>query len=333
MRTVLIFLVFAIGLIPAPAEADDLSKLQAQFHRPGSVPYPAFNPPSEAKVRLGKVLFFDPRLSGSNSFACATCHNPDLGWEDGQQRSVGETGEPLARHTPTILNLAWGRRFGWDGRIPTLEGFVLGPIANAKEMNQDLGALMAELTAVAGYRLLFAEAFPAQAPSIDHVSLAIAAFERTVVSAPAPFDAWIEGNREAIPAAAKAGFRLFTGKAGCAQCHAGWNFTDGKFHDIGLASPDTGRGGLDGEDRKWRHAFKTPSLRQIGDRAPFMHDGSMADLGSVIDHYDGKFRHRPTLAKEIKRLSLSAHEKFNLRAFLDTLTAEGEPVSAAPIPD
>jgi len=330
MRTIVLFL--AAWLLIDPACADD-DVLKSKFKRPSLVPHPGYNPATPAKVRLGKILFFDPRLSGTDTMACASCHNPDLGWEDGQARSVGEAGVELERHSPTLLNLAWGRRFGWDGRIPTLEGFVLGPISNAREMNQDPDSLAVELAAIPGYRRLFAEAFPGTAFSIDQVSLAIAAFERTIVSRPSPFDRWVAGDAAAISEAAKAGFRLFNGKAGCVQCHKGWNFTDDGFHDIGLASPDPGRGGVAGEAAKWRHAFKTPTLRDIARRAPYMHDGSLEDLAAVIDHYDGKFQRRAGLAKEIKSLSLSAEQKLNLKTFLHTLTSGGKPVSVPDIPE
>jgi len=319
--------------VPCGTHADTVQKLKDLYRRPATIPHPGYNPPSPAKARLGKALFFDPRLSGSDAFACATCHNPEMGWEDGLPRSFGETGKQLARHTPTLLNLAWSLRFGWDGRIPTLEGFVLGPISNPHEMNQNLDTLISELTALSGYRELFAKAFPGQKPAVDHVSLAIAAFERTIVAPPSAFDAWIDGDENAISAAAKAGFRLFNEKAGCGQCHKGWNFTDNAFHDIGIADPDFGRGGLADAAAETRHAFKTPTLRQIDHRAPFMHDGSLDSLDAVITHYAEKFQRRPTLAKEINPLSLDAHEKFNLLAFLGTLTAQAKPVSAPPLPD
>ena len=315
-----------------PAEAADLSELKEQFRRPGPAPHPGYNPYSAAKVRLGKVLFFDPRLSGTDTISCAHCHNPEMGWEDGLPRSSGEAGDELPRHTPTILNLAWGKRFGWDGRIPTLEGFVLGPIASPREMNQDFDELIRELAAVAGYRTLFEAAFPGEPLSIDHLSLAIAAFERTVTDGGGPFDRWIAGEEAAIDAAAKAGFRLFTGKAGCVRCHKAWNFTDQGFHDIGLDSPDRGRGGIEGEDPNWRHAFKTPTLRDIGRRAPYMHDGSLEALEAVIEHYDGKFKRRATLAREIKPLSLSDQEKLNLLSFLSILTGDQKPLSLPAIP-
>ncbi|MDD9877139.1 MAG: hypothetical protein OXR84_06830 [Magnetovibrio sp.] len=330
-------LAFSLGVLvavagaPAPTAAEPTVTREA-FRRPDAAPHPGYNPYSPAKARLGKVLFFDPRLSGSNTISCAHCHNPELGWEDGLARSFGEAGEALARHTPTLLNLAWGRRFGWDGRIATLEGFVLGPIANAHEMNQDLDALVGELRAVAGYRPLFDAAFPGEPPSIDQISLALAAFERTVTDGGGPFDRWVGGDETAIGAAEKAGFRLLVGKAGCVQCHKGWNFSDGEFHDIGVAGADPGRGGLDGADPKLRHAFKTPTLRDISKRAPYMHDGSLDSLEAVVDHYDKKFVRRPTLAAEIRPLSLSAQEKLNLIAFLRILTADEKSLSLPLIP-
>jgi len=324
------------GLILTPfgarASPDNTAEVKAQFQRPGPAPHPRFNPFTTAKAKLGKVLFFDPRLSGANAISCADCHNPRLGWEDGLARSFGAAGRPLDRHTPTILNLAWAKQFGWDGRIPTLEGFVLGPIANAKEMDQDLDNLVTELRAVPGYASLFAAAFPGTEINIDHVSLAIATFERTVVSDTAPFDRWIAGDETAIGTSAKKGFGLFIGKAGCAQCHKGWAFTDNAFHDIGLPSLDMGRGGLEDAPQDSKHAFKTPTLRNIVSRAPYMHDGSLDTLETVIDHYADKFKRRRTLAKEIKPLSLSGEDKLNLVAFLHILTEDKKRVLLPEIP-
>jgi cytochrome c peroxidase len=300
----------------------DLSALKTQYQRPAENLTPAARAVNAAELELGKALFYDPRLSSSNSLSCASCHNPALGWEDGRARGVGEAGSPLARHTPTLWNLAWEETFFWDGRAASLEEQARGPIESPLEMNQSMEALEAELAAVAGYRELFAAAFP-ERPEIDaaHISAALASFQRTLVSPRTPFDRWIEGDGAAIGAAAKRGFMLFNGKARCAECHSGWAFTDRAFHDIGLPDADLGRGPVIGL-AEINHGFKTPTLRDLGRRAPYMHDGSLATLEDVIEHYDSGFTERPTLAEEMQPLELSAQEKADLIAFLRTLDSQ-----------
>lgn len=315
-----------------------MARLKALYRRPDAIPFPADNPYSEAKARLGRALFFDPRLSGGNSFACATCHNPELGWEDGLPRGIGETGTVLPRHTPTILNLAWGERFFWDGRSPSLEHQALEPPKAVTEMNQPLDPLIAELAGDPVYVEMFAAAFPDR-PQITaaRIAEAIATFERLLVSPPAPFDRWIAGEEDAIGPAAKRGFVLFNGKANCAACHQGWAFTDHAFHDIGLPDDDRGRGAVLGMP-ELDHAFKTPSLRDIARRAPYMHDGSLPSLRAVLDHYVGGIVARPTLSDDLKPVALSEQEIGDLLAFLGSLTSaasadpfgEGRAPAAAP---
>ena len=317
-------------------EAGEAARLKALYRRPAAMPFAADGPREVARAGLGRALFFDPRLSGGNGFACATCHDPDSGWTDRLPRAVGETGATLPRRTPTLLNLAWGERFFWDGRAASLEAQALEPVQAPDEMNQPVAALVAELAADPDYSARFAAAFPDRpAVSGETIARAIAAFERRLVSGTAPFDRWVAGDAGAIGEDAKRGFLLFNGKAGCAACHSGWAFTDHAFHDIGLPGSDPGRGkvlGLPALD----HAFKTPTLRDVAIRAPYMHDGSLPTLGAVLDHYATGIVARPTLSDDLRPVALTEAERHDLLAFLETLTGEqpaGSPVGeAAPPP-
>ena len=202
----------------APA---NLAAMQVQYRRPETIPFKPDNPYTPEAALLGRTLFFDARLSGSGSLACASCHNPSFGWEDGQALGRGEGLRELGRHTPSILNGAWGNLFFWDGRAPSLEAQASGPMGSPAEMNQDLTQLPNKLKAIAGYGPLFERAYPREGVSLETITKAIAVFERTVASGPAPFDAWLDGNESAIPDSAKRGFVLFNTTAGCSRCHSG----------------------------------------------------------------------------------------------------------------
>lgn len=300
------------------------------FRRPETVPFPAANPYSPAKAALGERLFFDPLLSRDNDRSCASCHVPEFGFEDGRALGLAIGGGDLPRAVPTVLNSAWGEHFFWDGRASSLEEQALGPITAELEMAQDLDALVEELRADADYPGLFAEAFPDQ-PDItaETVAQALATYQRTVVSGVSPFDRWVDGMEDAIGEDAKRGFAVFTGAGKCSVCHSGWDFTDVSFHDIGLPGADRGRGetlkepGLD-------HSFKTPTLRDLTARGPFMHDGSLPTLEAVVEHYAGGFVRRPTLSPDLEDISLSAQDKADLVAFLKTLDADLPPPGFVP---
>lgn len=310
-----------------------LQEMMAQTVRPTSIPFPEENPYSAAKAELGKKLFFDPRLSGSNLISCASCHNPSFGWEDGQPTGSGHGMNRLGRHTPTILNLAWGEIFMWDGRMPSLEEQALGPIQAGVEMAQPLDELVAELQGIEGYRELFEAAFPEQEISGETIGMAIATYERTIVSNRAPFDHWIDGDEGAISESAKRGFVIYNTKANCVACHSGWNMTDDSFHDIGLASEDVGRAAEMNDMPEFKHAFKTPGLRNIVERAPYMHDGSLSTLSEVVDHYAEGFIQRPSLSDDMKPFTLSAEEKQDLIAFLESLSSQDDPVEIPILPN
>jgi cytochrome c peroxidase len=309
-----------------------LEDIKAQYRRPRTIPFPADNPYTPEKAMLGKRLYFDTRLSAANLLSCATCHSPGYGWGDGQPTGVGHGMNKLGRRSPTIVNAAFGQIFMWDGRAESLEEQALGPIQADVEMNLPLDQLMARLKSIAEYGPLFQAAFPNQPISPGILARAIATYERTVVSGRAPFDAWIEGDEKAIGDDAKRGFALFNGKANCATCHAGWNFTDDSFHDIGLPDADIGRGKILPAVIKMQHAFKTPGLREVTRRGPFMHDGSIASLDAVMDHYNKAGVSRPSRSDMMKPLGLSKQEQADLVAFMKTLTSDIDPTTVPVLP-
>jgi cytochrome c peroxidase len=319
----------ALGTQPGSAE---LNALLSDYHRPAKLPVPRNNPMTPDKVALGQMLFFDPRLSGSGAISCASCHNPGLGWTDAMPKGLGHMGGRLRRHTPTILNVAYGEPYFWDGRAATLEEQAKGPLTSAAEMNMPAEVAVDRILSIPGYVSAFAQVFPGQPVSVDTIASAIAAYERTVVSTAAPFDKWVSGDEQAISASAKRGFVLFNGKANCATCHVGWRMTDDGFHDIGIADNDRGRAEVAPGIIQLEHAFKTPTLRNVSQRAPYMHDGSLATLSAVLDHYDHGFVKRPSLATQMRPLGLTADEKADLLAFLDTLTSIDSPTVLPPLP-
>jgi cytochrome c peroxidase len=316
-------------VLATAAQAQVTPELKASYRRPTTIPFPKDNPYSEIKADLGKSLFFDPRLSGAGNISCATCHNPALGWSDGLPLGIGV--EKLGRRSPSILDLAWGAPLMWDGRFATLEEQALGPMQAPDEMNQKLPALVAKLRAISGYERSFDLAFPDEGMSVKTIAQAIATYERTIVSETAPFDRWIEGDETAISDVAKRGFVLFNGKARCSACHSGWRLTDDSFHDIGLKSEDIGRGKIKNLPLM-QHAFKTPGLRNIAQRGPYMHDGSITTLVGVMREYDDGFIDRPSLSSEIKRLNLTATEINEVVAFMLTLTSRDKPVTIPMLP-
>ena len=318
--------------VPMSSEAGhDRATWRAQYRRPAEISFPESNPYSKAKSQLGRMLFFDPILSGSKVRSCATCHNPALSWADGQPRAIGE--KPLSLRSPTLLNVAWTPKLGWDGHFRDLEAVAFGPITAAGNMNLPEKVLIERLSEIRGYTEAFAAAFGKPDISRRNVELALATFERSIVAGEAPFDRWIKGDEAAISEAAKRGFDLFNSKARCSSCHSGWTFTDSSFHDIGTAKDgDLGRGRLFPNSVKLRYAFKTPTLRDAARRAPYMHDGSVATLAAVIELYDRGGIERPSRSEQIAPLGLSKDEKADLIAFLQTLNGAPDYISLPPLP-
>jgi cytochrome c peroxidase len=190
MKYIALIMSLVVGLV---AEAEITKEMKAQYQRPDTIPFPADNPYQAEKAALGKMLFFDPRLSINQNISCATCHNPSFGWEQALPLAVGAQNTALGRHNPTILNLAWGDKFFWDGRAATLEEQALGPIQSDVEMNMPLDVLIERVSGIEGYRPYFNSIF-SEGITAETIAKAIATFERAVVSGPSPFDRWIEGD-------------------------------------------------------------------------------------------------------------------------------------------
>ncbi len=300
---------------------------------PPEVAAPQNNPTTAAKVHLGKQLFFDPRLSGDNTMSCATCHMPDKAYGDGLALSPGANKVPLERNTQTCLNVGFFPSLFWDGRAASLEEQALGPIESPAEMNQPLDQLEVELQAVPGYVRAFGDVF-GTAPNRDGIAQALAAFQRTLVTGPSPFDKFLNGDEHALSDEAQRGLELFRGEAGCIECHHGPLLSDGKFYRLGVSFRDEGRAKVTGlkEDR---FRFRTPSLRNIADTGPYMHDGSLRTLEDVVVFY---YRDIPDTAPEGLKLDASAlrgqsfSEIAPLVAFLKSLSGPVPEITPPELP-
>lgn len=302
---------------------------RSDFERPEAIPAPASNPLTVEKTTLGKTLFFDPRLSRDKGMSCATCHSPAQGWSDGRVVPLGSEKLEQPRRTPTVMNSAWLKALMWDGRANSLEAQAVLPITTPHEMNYNMKELVQRLSMINGYQPLFEAAYGDVNITIQRIAMALATYQRTLVSKPSSFDKWVEGDEQAISPSAQRGFTIFTGKAQCAACHKSWRFTDDSFHDIGLDSPDLGRGKvIPVEVTIMQHAFKTPTLRELPENGPFMHDGSMTNLEEVIKHYEEGGIQRASLSKEMEPFELSDQQRADLIAFLKTL--DGGPLAIEP---
>jgi cytochrome c peroxidase len=291
---------------------------------------PEDNPMTAEKIELGRLLYFDKRLSIDDTVSCATCHAPESGFSDGKKTSVGVRGQTGARNAPTVINRAFSTVQFWDGRAASLEEQAKGPVMNPIEMAMPSHEVIVEkLTKIQGYKPLFARAFGTDQITIDRVAQAIAAFERTVLSGNSPFDKYQAGDRTALSEAARRGFDIFEDKAACRKCHSGFNFTDEKYHNLGVGwDPKTKKLKDEGrivvtKNQLDKGAFKTPTLREIARTAPYMHDGSLATLEEVVELYNKGGEKNPFLDKDIKPLKLTPQEKADLVEFLKALSGEG----------
>lgn len=288
-------------------------------------PVPEDNPQTKEKVELGRLLYFDKRLSRDSSVSCATCHHPAKGWTDQAPVSTGIKGQKGGRSAPTVLNAAYLELQFWDGRAPSLEEQAKGPIENPVEMGFTHKEAVERLSRVKGYRRFFKAAFGDETVTIDRVAKAIASFERTALTGNAPFDRSEAGDPKALSEAQRRGMALFFGKANCSVCHTGKSFSDGDFHNLGVGmtakKPDLGRFEVTKVERD-RGAFKTPTLRNLSDTAPYMHDGSQKTLEEVVEFYDKGGEKNDWLSSDIKELKLSAAEKKDLIAFMRALDGD-----------
>lgn len=295
------------------------------------IEWPQDNPYTAKKAELGRILYFDKRLSSDGSVSCATCHQVQRAFADPHALSKGIHGRVGKRHAPTIINSAYNKKQFWDGRADSLEDQCKGPIVNTKEMglNPDAEEAIREcegrINAIPGYRTLFKDVFGTEEITIDLIAKAIATFERTVVSGNSPYDRYVAGDRTALDPEQLQGLKVFK-KAGCADCHAGFNFTDGRFLNIGVGmdekDPDLGRFEVT-HDNSDKGAFKIPTLREVGFSFPFMHNGSLNTLADVVDFYDKGGVPNPNLNPLVKPLHLTRDEKKALITFMLALSGEG----------
>jgi cytochrome c peroxidase len=292
----------------------------------GSAYLPDSNPMSADKIALGKLLYFDNRLSKDGTISCATCHSPYHGFADPARTSSGVGRLLGGRNSPTVVNRLFSAEQFWDGRAKDLEEQAHGPLVNPVEMAMGShDEVVSRVKAVKGYAPLFRKAFGDDQVTMSHIAQAIAAYERTVVSGNSPYDRYQAGDKDALGASAVRGMALFNGKANCVRCHAGFNFTDETYQNLGVgmdkAKPDLGRFEITKKEAD-KGAFKTPTLRDVVLTAPYMHDGSEQTLRDAIGFYDRGGVKNSNLSKEIKPLGLSAQDKLDLVAFLVALTGE-----------
>jgi cytochrome c peroxidase len=324
-------LAYAQGSL-SPAE---LAAMKEVYKRPK--PRPIEN---QKLVDLGRILFWDPRLSASGKTACASCHFPYLGWGVTDAKSRNDAGKFTSRKSQPLIGIghAEGAPFGWDGRNASLEAQAKASIANGSMSMRDTDAPVAvevieqRVEANPEYVTTFEAALPGAPISIDTMAKAIATFERSLEPGIAPFDHWIEGDEGAISEWAKRGFVLFNGKANCSRCHVGWRFTDDLFHDIGTSTTDLGRGRELKTEPLMQHAFKTPTLRSVALRPPYMHNASAADLYEAVRHYEKRGIDRPSRSPLMETIELSEQERRDLVAFLQTLTGLRETEAPPKLP-
>jgi cytochrome c peroxidase len=336
-------LILVAATLPSTAPAQQDSKL---------APLPAAPQQKAEAVELGRLLFFDEKLSGDNAIACAYCHQPEKGWADGQSLSDGYPGSPYFRNAPTLLNAAFQKTLYWDGRLSgsDLPTQVRDALTEAHFMNADGRLLQERMKQVPEYVAMFERAFGKGDPSFGRILNAVAAFMRTLVSRNVPLDRYLAGNRAALSDEAKQGLSLFTGKAGCVNCHHGPLLSDGNFHALGVADhpqiiedperhitlrrfyrifgvpnavnlrTDVGRYAVAKERKDWK-AFRTPTLRELKSTAPYMHNGTLATLADVVEFYNRGGGAQPK-SSLLKPLGLTDPEKRALVVFLESLSGD-----------
>lgn len=324
---VVVALVVALVLQPGSAAADFRPTLPAGLQE-DAAQIPADNPITREKVALGKKFFWDKRWSASGTVACVGCHRPDHGWSDPRRFSTDFAGQPTSRHAPTIINRLFSEQQHWSGLRASLEEQA------GLDVNRTDEKVMQQLGSIPAYRTEFRAVFGRDFDPAG-VAQALAAYVRTILSGDSPYDRFQAGDRSAMSESAQRGRRLFEGKAMCSRCHAGFNFTGESYRNIGVGmaakDPDLGRYAVTGDDPD-RGAFKTPTLRDVARRGPYMHDGSEKTLEDVVAYYDRGGVKNPWLSTDMKPLGLTAQERADLVEFMKALTGRVDPeVSRPPV--
>ena len=302
----------------SPAETRIFHRLADQLPlglTPERIHIPADNPLTRNKVELGRLLFFDRRLSADDSVACATCHSPENAFADNIRLSTGIGGRQGSRNTPAVINRVGDSEQFRDGRAATLEEQAKFPLINPRELGMPNHAAVVEKgKGISGYRVLFEKAFGSEV-NIEDLAKAIASFERTIVSWNSRWDQFITGDGAVLTDSEMRGLIVFQGKGRCSQCHSGWNLADEKYHNIGigwdLPEPDEGRFVVT-KKTKDRGAFRTPTLRDVALTGPYMHDGRFDTLEQVVEYYSDGVIANPYLDVEMRRSNLSLEETLEL---------------------
>ena len=333
---------------PAPApklqvvESGDYKLVLPLGLQADSAYIPEDNKLSEPKIQLGKLLFFDTRLSKDGNLSCASCHNPHHGFADAAATSAGVGFLRGGRNSPTVINRLFSAEQFWDGRAKDLEEQAHGPLTNPIEMA--MGShddVVAEVSKIPGYRPLFKKAFGNDEVTMPRIAQAIASYERTVLAGNSPYDRYQAGDKSALSPQQIQGLALFQGKANCETCHVSFNFSDENYHNLGVgwtpASQNFADNGLFDVTKKDsdRGRFKTPTLRNVAESPPYMHDGSENTLRDVMIFYNRGGEANPGLDPKMKPLNLNREEVDAVIAFMHALTgpvANAAPPSPASMP-
>ncbi|MEZ6062760.1 MAG: cytochrome c peroxidase [Planctomycetaceae bacterium] len=326
------------------------------------------NPLTRAKIELGRQLYFDTRLSADSTISCATCHHPQEGYSRHTATGVGIQNQVGGRNSPISYNRILSDKQFWDGRAGSLEEQAVGPIANPIEMGNTHDACVTSLKSIPGYAMQFKKIYPDRGLTIDTVGQSIAAFERAIVTGPTPFDyaetlkrfeqldqqdladlkeddpeTYAEyetakaaaGSHPMSESAVRGRDLFFSKKVGCSNCHVGANLADEQYHNLGVGMdkdmPDLGRFVVTKEEKD-RGAFKTPTIRNVALSAPYMHDGSMATLEEVVEHYNKGGTPNKWLSDKIVKLDLKPQEKLDLVEFMRSVTGSFPVVNTGRLP-
>lgn len=363
---VMVLVPLAAALLAAAASIPAAAPATPALATLPPVPVPAHNPMSASKVELGRMLFFDARLSGNGSTSCASCHVAQLGWAHDDALAPGYPGHRLWRNNPTVLNAAHFRRLMWDGTLDSLEQQARSAMQAPVEGNGKSEIVELRLRLIPEYVDRFRDVFGTEWPRMDDAWKAIAAFERTIVSDPrrVPFDRYLAGDTRALTPAAERGYALFTGKAGCVACHHGPLASDEQYHALGVprqalfdssplvqiavrwqnAQRDAPRALYrDADEDLGRYyrtrdpadigRFRTPTLRELRYTGPYMHNGAFKTLHDVVEFFDRGGGDTPNKSPLLHPLGLDAGEKRDLVAFLESMSMD-QPliVEAPPLP-
>lgn len=335
-----VLLAVIAGLASFTSSGDDTNRLRKIYSRPssqwpkpwvnegvkwtelGPLPESPLSPQLDSLqhlIELGKSLFFDPRLSGSGKISCATCHQPELHWTDGKEKSIGHEGAINKRNAPTIQNTWFYNRLFWDGRARDLQDQAFAPIVSESEMASEMPDVIHKLRNIKGYKELFKKAFGDEQINPDRMTEAIAAFEKTLVSRKSRFDEFLAGNKKALSNSELRGLHIFRTKAKCMNCHSGPLFTDNSFHNIGFSDSDKGYFNVSHQQEDIGK-FKTPSLRDVMHTGPWMHDGKETNMAAIIEKFNTGSA-TPGVSSQVRSLKLTKKEKTDLIAFLQAISA------------